>query len=130
MGTFVIGSSRDRTEGIVLSLGASAFERAAPALLTIGQTQDFDMSVYVYDPPQQRFPFCSDVRFNGDEGEVWRAIAGTATIELAPVFRLREPAVYRAMIRLTGAEFVSATGTRVRQSQPITLSTILRLPSQ
>ncbi len=128
MGPFVIGSSRDRTEGIMLDLGPAAFERAGPAVLTFGQTQGFDMRVHVYDAPQQRFPFCSDVRSTGDEGEVWRAITGTATIELAPVFRVREPAVYRATIRLTDAEFVSATGTRVRQSQPITLSTIVRGP--
>ena len=112
----------------MLDLGPAAFERAAPAVLTIGQTQGFDMRVHVYDAPQQRFPFCSDVRLRGDEGEVWRAVAGTATIELAPTFRVREPEVYRATIRLTGAEFVSATGTRVRQSQPITLSTIVRGP--
>ena len=86
------------------------------------------MRVHVYDAPQQRFRFCSDVRLSGDEGEVWRAIAGTATAELVPVFRVREPESYRATIRLTGAEFVSPTGARVRQSQPITLSTIVRLP--
>jgi hypothetical protein len=67
------------------------------------------------------------VRMPGDdEGEVWRAVAGTATLELAPVFRVHELDTYRATIRLTGAEFVSATGARARQSQPITLSTILR----
>jgi hypothetical protein len=112
----------------MLQLGAAAFESAAPSAVTIGRTQGFDMSVHVYDRPQQRLPLCSHVRSPGDEGEVWRAIAGTATIELAPVFRVREPAVYRATIRLTGAEFVSGTGTRVRQSQPISLSTIVHLP--
>ena len=86
--------------------------------------------MFVYDPPQQRFPFCRDVRLHGDDGEVWRAIAGTATIELVPVFRVREPDTYRATIRLTGAEFVSATGARVRQSQPIRLSAIVRMPQQ
>ena len=126
MRPFVIGSSSDRTEGITLDLGPGAFERAAPAMLTIGQTQGFEMSVHVYDAPQQRFSFCSDVTV--DEGEVWRAVAGTATIELAPVFRVREPESYRATIRLTGAEFISATGTRVRQSQPITLSAVVHLP--
>jgi hypothetical protein len=63
-----------------------------------------------------------------DEGEVWRAVAGTATVELVPVFRVREPGTYRATIRLTGAEFISATGARARQSQPITLSTIVQIP--
>ena len=112
----------------MLQLGAAAFEGAAPSAVTIGRTQGFDISVHVYDRPQQRMPFCSHVRSTGDEGGVWRAIAGTATIELTPLFRVREPAVYRATIRLTGAEFVSATGARVRQSQPITLSTIVHVP--
>ena len=114
----------------MLLLGPRAFENASPATLIVGQTPEFDVRVHVYDAPQQRFPFCSDVRMTGDEGEVWRAIAGTATIELLPVFRVREPETYRATIRLIGAEFVSATGARVRQSQPITLSTIVRLPQQ
>ena len=130
MGPFVIGSSADRTEGIAVDLGRAAFERGAPTVFSIGQTQGFDMRVHVYDAPQQRFPFCSDSRVMGDEGEVWRAIAGTATIELTPVFRVRQPGAYRATIRLTSGEFVSATGARVRQSQPITLSTIVWLPSQ
>ena len=65
---------------------------------------------------------------SGDEGEGWRAFSGTVTIELAPVFRVREPGTYRATIRLSRAEFISATGARVRQSQPITLSTTFRAP--
>jgi hypothetical protein len=52
------------------------------------------------------------------------------TIELSPVVRVHEPNTYRATIRLTGAEFISASGARVRQSQPITLSTIVRLPQR
>ena len=130
MGPFAIGSSPDRTEGIALDLGPAAFERAARMVLTIGRTQGFDVRVHVYDAPQRDFPFCSDVRVTGDEGEVWRAVAGTATVELAPAFRVRQPESYRATIRLTGAEFVSATGARVRQSRPITLSTIVTLPPQ
>jgi hypothetical protein len=62
----------------------------------------------------------------GDEGEQWRAVAGTITVELSPVFRVREPETYRPTIRLTGAEFISATGTRGRQSLPITLTTTVR----
>jgi hypothetical protein len=130
MGPFVYGSSRDRTEGIMLHLGPQAFEGASPSTLTVGRTLGFEVRVHVYGAPQQRFPFCSDVRMLGDEGEVWQAIAGTATIELSPVFRIREPETYRATIRLTGAEFVSPTGARVRQSQPITLTTVVRGPQQ
>ena len=48
-------------------------------------------------------------------------------IDLAPVFRIREPGSYRATIRLTGADFISATGARVRESQPITMSTIVQV---
>jgi hypothetical protein len=124
-GPAAYGWSRDRTEGITLLFGDQDLDRASPSTFILGRSSGFAMTVHVYDAPQQRFPFCTDV--SGDEGEVWRGVAGTATIEVAPTFRVREPEVYRATIRLTGAEFVSATGARVRQSQPITLSTIVNL---
>ena len=82
------------------------------------------------DRPRRDWPFCSDVHVIGDEGEQWRAVTGTIAVELSPVFRVREPETNRATIRLMGAEFISATGALVRQSQPITLSTIVRLPQQ
>ena len=121
----VFGWSGDRTEGILLHFGEQDFDRVSRSTLVIGRSPGFDVAVHVYDAPQRTFPFCSDV--TGDDGEVWRAVAGTATVEWVPVFRVREPESYRATIRLTGAEFVSATGARVRQSQPITLSAIVHL---
>jgi hypothetical protein len=129
-GPAAYGWSRDRTEGIMLLFGDQDLDRASPSTFILGRSPGFAMNVQVYDAPQRHFPFCSDVRTTGDEGEVWRAVAGTATVELVPVFRVRQPESYRATIRLTGAEFVSATGARVRQSRPITLSTIVTLPPQ
>ena len=89
---------------------------------------DLDVRVFVY--ASARRDFCSDARVQGDVdvSETWRASAGGLTIEFSPVFRVSEPGTHRATIRLTGADFVGPTGTRVRQSQPITLSTIVRLP--
>jgi hypothetical protein len=131
MGPVAYGWSSDRTEAIVLSLDRDAFSAVGSAsTFVIGQAAGVRVAAHVYDAPQRQWPFCSDVRMLGDEGEGWRAVSGTVTIELAPVFRVREPGTYRATIRLSRAEFISATGARVRQSQPIILSTLVRLPEQ
>lgn len=50
------------------------------------------------------------------------------TIELAPVFRVREPDTYRAAIRIEGAEFVNAAGARARAVQPIALTLTMTMP--
>jgi len=123
---WVYGWSADRTEAIVIG-GRIEPSASAPLRFDLAAAQDVDVKVYVY--PSARREFCSDVRVLGqvDIWEAWRASAGVLTIELSPVFRVREPGTYRATIRLTGGEFVGPTGTRVRQSQPITLSTIVQL---
>jgi hypothetical protein len=129
MGPVAYSWSTDRTEAIVLSLDRDAFSALNPAsTFVVGVAAGVEIAAHVYDAPQRRSPFCSDLRITGDDGERWRGVAGTLTIELTSVFRVREPETYRATIRLTGAEFVSATGARVRPSQPITFSTTLRAP--
>jgi hypothetical protein len=128
-GSLAYGWSTDRTEAITLRLGPAAFQGGSSgSTFVIGQSLGFEAVAQVFDRPRRDWPFCSDVHAVGDEGEQWGAVAGTIAVELSPVFRVREPESYRATIRLTGAEFVSATGARVRQSQPITLSTTVRVP--
>jgi len=121
---WVYGWSPDRTEAIVVG-GRIQPSASAPLRFDLAAAPDL-VTVDVYESARREF--CSDVPRPGDVGETWRASAGVMTIELSPVFRLREPGTYRATIRLTDAEFVGPTGTRVRQSQPITLSPIVRLP--
>ena len=48
------------------------------------------------------------------------------TIELSPPgVDKRAPFMYRATIRITGAEFVNATGGRAKQTAPITLTALV-----
>jgi hypothetical protein len=50
-------------------------------------------------------------------------VSGLLTIQIAPPgIRVSQPWRYRASIRLSGAEFVGPTGTRVRVAGPVTLT--------
>ncbi len=58
--------------------------------------------------------------------ETWRATRGSITIELSPPgIRASAPFLYRATIRLVGAEFVNSAGVRVQERQPITLTALV-----
>lgn len=72
-------------------------------------------------------PFCTDLGQQLTE-EVWQAVSGRLTIGVSPPgVTARNPALYRASIRLDGAEFVSRSGQRVRQQAPIVLTALARL---
>ena len=131
-GLMAYGWSVDRTEAITFELDRSQLRASeSPISFDLAGRPDLDVTVHVYASPPRQWPFCDDVvRQEPVVRENWKAIAGVMAIELSPVFRVREPGTYRATIRLTGGEFISATGVRVRQSQPITLSTVMRGPSQ
>jgi hypothetical protein len=126
--TVVYGWSDDRSEVIEiradkdrlgLSTGPRTFDVAS-------QRADLVVLVHVYERPVRRWPFCTDVVDPRAPEETWRVTRGTVTIELsAPGVVPRAPFLYRATIRIVGAEVVSATGVRVRQMQPITLSAIV-----
>ena len=121
---FVYGWSDDRAEAISiwakkealdLSTGARTFNLAS-------HHADLEVVVHVYARAIRSWPFCTDAPMFSPE-EKWRVVRGTMTIELSPPgSNQRAPYEYRATIRIVGAEFVSATGVRVRQIQPITLS--------
>jgi hypothetical protein len=126
---FVYGRSDDRTEAITIRADKDALGLStAPRMFDLASLHsNLEVLVRVYQRPVRR-PFCTDS--GGSEGppETWRATRGTVTIELSPPgVRAGLPAAYRATIRIVGAEFVSASGVRVKQVQPITLTAIVGL---
>ena len=82
---------------------------------------------FAFERPQRSFPFCTDMIVNeGLHDAMWRAIGGTLLIAVGPRgTRVREPHLYEVTIRLVGAEFVSASGVRVRQKAPITFTALV-----
>jgi hypothetical protein len=126
--TFTFGWSDDRTEAITvradrdllqLSTTAKTFDVAA-------QRSGLEIALHLYDRPLREWPFCTDVGRSGLHEEIWRATRGTITIELSqPGGRVRAPFLYRAAIRISGAEFVNDSGVRVREVLPITLTALV-----
>lgn len=126
---FVYGWTADRMEA--LSVRA---DKTALALSTTPQTFDLtqhpgrlEIAAHVFASPQRGWQFCSDVRVLPEPAqEKWMATSGAVTIELSPPgIRVRHAFMYRATIRITGAEFMSPNGVRVKQTQPITLTAIV-----
>ena len=124
---FVYGWTADRAEAIAVRAdteplrisAGSTFDLAAPP-------PGLDVRLHVYARALRSFPFCTDVGMGDLAEEVWRPTRGTVAIELSPGgFPVRAPGRYRATIRISGAQFVSAAGVRVDQTQPITLSAIV-----
>jgi hypothetical protein len=126
---FVYGWSADRTEAITVRADKDALGLSTtPRTFDIAQHQGgLELAVHVFESPQRRWPFCTHVRMESpDVQERWIATAGAVTIALSPPeIRVRSPHLYRATIHIVGAEFVSATGVRVRQMQPITLMALV-----
>ena len=124
---FVFGWTDDRTEAVTVRADKDLLQ-----LSTTAQTFDLaalsgalELAVHVYARPVHSWPFCTDAPTFLPE-EAWRATRGTVTIELSPPsLNAREPSLYRATIRIVGAEFVNASGVRVTQVHPITLSAIV-----
>jgi hypothetical protein len=127
---FNFGWSDDRMEAISV--------RADKELLNLSTAGTFDIAskayaldvfIHVFERPVRSSPFCTDVIGNYDPPNpkrVWKAISGTVHIELSPPgVSAIAPFAYRATIRISGAEFVSETGARVRQVEPITLTAIV-----
>jgi len=127
---FVYAWSADRAEAVTVRASRNDLRLStAPQVFDIARQQvDLEVVVHVFESPQRSWRFCSDVGFSGPGNplETWKAVAGAVTIELSPSgIRVREPYSYRARIRIEGAEFVSATGVRVRQVRPITVTAIV-----
>jgi hypothetical protein len=125
---FLYGWSVDRSEVITVRANKDVLGLStAPRSFDIAsQGGNLELVVHTYQRPLRSFPFCTDAPGGTGPEETWRAARGTVTIELSPPGVLANaPQAYRATVHIVGAEFVSATGVRVRQTQAITLSAIV-----
>lgn len=123
----MMAPSEDRAEWIRVHVSEDAVPAPnSPRVLDISRTASgIEVSVHVYEQPLRDSEFCTDVGFNTTK-TVWRAISGTVTITALPPGQYgRDPALYRATIRIEGAVFVSETGKRVPQSTPIVLTALV-----
>jgi hypothetical protein len=129
---FLYGWNADRTETIAVNANGTAL-----SLLTASQSFEvgtrppdvLDVTAFVYEKPYPALPFCTDLGLPlslRPREERWRAVRGLVTIQLsAPGIDLRSPFMRRATIVLSGAEFVSAYGARIKQTGSVTLSAMV-----
>jgi len=122
------GWSTDRTEAVVVGIaGPSLNLSTQPATFDLArESVNISVKVHVYDQAQRRFEFCTDVgRAYGPgsvEPEIWRAVAGTITIESSPP-HISVPR--RATITLSDVTLRSSAGATVRITRPIRLTAIV-----
>lgn len=117
----------DRAEVIRVRIDRSS-ARLEPGVhtLDLGRDQRVAVTVHMYDRPLRESPFCTDVRVGQIDERVWHAVGGRITIELsAPGVSARNPGLYRASVRIEGAEFVGPGGKRIRQTAPIVISALV-----
>lgn len=126
---FLFGWSGDRGEIITVSADKDLLQLSTvPRTFDIAsQPPGLEVMVHVFENLRRPWPpFCNDVGVREAPPERWRAISGTVTIELStPGVNKRAPFMYRATVRITGAEFVNATGGRTRQTVPLTLTAVV-----
>jgi hypothetical protein len=117
----LFGWSADRTEAISLTVSGRPPDMAAPRRLGLSTlTDDVQLKVVVYERPQASWEFCTDVQWTRVR-ELWHAVAGTATVQVIPNGQ-RSPQSHTAIITIEDAEFMSSSGQRVKQLQPIHLT--------
>ena len=128
----VYGWTADRAEAIVV--GVRLPEQGPPtpsaAFDLARDSASVAVEAHVYDAPQRRFDFCSDVRILPGPGaiqpEAWRAVAGTMTIDLSnPGIRARQPAARRATITLSNVVLRNAVGRTMRGPRTVKLTAIV-----
>lgn len=131
-GDFQLGGwTANRDEVVVLranaqELGLSAQATTFDLALESGR---IPVQVFVYEAAQRQFDFCSDVKMaQGPDSvgpELWRAVAGTVTIELSPSGIARNPRAQRATVTLNNLVLRNEAGTVVKVSRPVRLSAII-----
>jgi hypothetical protein len=125
---FLYGWSADFAEAITVRADRNLLQLSTtPRTFDLAvQRTDLEVIVRLFEHPKRQ-PFCTDVIIRDGRPEAaWTAVGGIVTIELSPPgVRARQPYLYRAAIRIVGAEFVGPTGARVRQTQPITLTAVV-----
>jgi hypothetical protein len=122
------GWSADRAEAVVVGIAGSSLNLSTqPATFDLArESANISVNVHVYDQAQRGFEFCTDVgRVLGPdsiEPEIWRAVAGTITIELSPT-RIRTPR--RATITLSDVTQRNSAGATVRITRPVKLTAVV-----
>ena len=120
--------SADRAEAVVVGIAASTLNLSTqPAIFDLSrESANITVNVHVYDQAQRRFEFCTDVgRVYGPgsiEPEVWRAVAGTITIESSPP-RIRT--ARRATITLSNVTLRNSAGVILRMTRPVKLTAVV-----
>lgn len=118
----------DRAEAVVIRVDQDALGlKSGPAIIDLARAGAHSVAVHVFDRPVEASPFCTDVRTGEPPPETtWRALSGVLTIELSPLgATTRARGFSRATVRLDGAEFVSPSGKRLRQTASILLSALV-----
>jgi hypothetical protein len=124
---FVYGVSNDRAEAITVRIDRALLRNATAGSFDLATPRaGLEVAVHVYDRSIARARFCSDVVVPGGEEQGWRTAAGTMSVELIPgPLPGRPPFMYRATIRISDAAFVSSSGARAVQTQPIVLTAVV-----
>ena len=123
----VYGWTSGRAEAILVQADEELLRMAAGSTFDLTKLPvGLDVGLHVYERAMSSFPFCTDVVTGGLVEDVWRPTRGTITIQLSPAgLPVRAPGRYRATIQISGAEFISRSGVRITQTQPITLTAIV-----
>jgi hypothetical protein len=128
----VYGWTADQTEALVVRIAARQLGLTTqPATFDLTRASvDISIEAHVFADPQRQFSYCSDVvmpRMPGSIGpEMWRAVAGTITVELSPPgIRARSPHLRRATVTLSNVVLQNAGGTRVTMPRPVRLTAIV-----
>lgn len=125
---FAFAWSADGAEVLTVRADRQALQLSTSAPRTFDLSAagpDLEVEARVSNRAGYDWGLCTDVQGlqHGDEDETWRAVSGRLTIQIAPPgIRVSQPWLYRASIRISGAEFVGPTGTRVRLSGPVTMT--------
>ena len=128
----VYGWTADRAESIVVrAAGSQPGSAADPGTYDLARdVANIRVVTHVYDAPQRRFDFCSDVSMplgpDAIRPVIWQAVGGTVTIELSPPgIRARSPHLRRATVILTNVVLRNPAGMAVRLPGPVKLTAIV-----
>jgi hypothetical protein len=123
----VYGWTANRDEALVVRVIAPELWPATQSAATFDFSRglpNVSLEVYVYDGPQRRFDFCSDFRSVAPDSvapEIWRAVAGTVSVEFSPGGAYGR----RATVTLSNLVLRNAAGATMRVPRPVQLSALV-----